>query len=56
MRDLLHKSEVEKFELLHKVEDLEEENKRLQTYQTQLSNTDQKIMEFIAEIKKWVSK
>lgn len=43
---------MEKYDLLHKVEDLEEQNNRLQAFQKQLSNTDQKIISFITEVKK----
>lgn len=51
LRELLHKSELEKFDLLHKMEDLEEQNKRLQVFQKQMNCTDQKIMDFIAKTK-----
>lgn len=55
LKELLHKSEMEKFDLLHKMEDLEEQNKRLQVFQKQINSTDQKIMDFIAKTKMWVS-
>lgn len=54
LRELLHKTELEKYDLLHKVEDLEEQNKRLQMYHKQLNNTDQQIMNFIDEIKRFL--
>lgn len=51
LRELLHKSELEKFDLLHKMEDLEEQNKRLQVFQKQMNCTDQKIIDFITKTK-----
>lgn len=45
---------MEKFDLLHKVEDLEEENKRQQGFQKQLGNSEQKLLSLISEIKKYL--
>lgn len=46
---------MEKFDLLHKVEDLVEQNKRQQAFQQHFNNTDQKTIDFINKIKRYVT-